>query len=91
MLPAFPNREGHILKLVADGLTNREISRRLMISESTVENHIHHIYKKLKISNRAQAVGYVLRSRIIVPDDMMEAGSQAFQTPGATGNICIQC
>jgi len=54
MHPALTDRERQILKLIACGLSNREISLNLAISESTVENHIHHIYTKLGISNRAQ-------------------------------------
>ena len=50
------DREQEILKLIGQGFTNREISRILSISESTTENHIHHVYTKLSISNRAQAV-----------------------------------
>ena len=45
MLPELTDRENEVLKLIADGLTNREISCYLSISESTVENHIHHIYE----------------------------------------------
>ena len=56
MLPALTDREHQILRLIADGLTNREISCNLSIRESTVENHVHHIYIKLGITNRAQAV-----------------------------------
>jgi DNA-binding NarL/FixJ family response regulator len=59
------NRENQILKLIADGLTNKEISYVLLISESTVENHIHHIYEKLEISNRARAVAYFIQSQAI--------------------------
>lgn len=55
MLPGLTDRENQVLSLIADGLTNREISCNLFISESIVENHIHHIYEKLGISNRAQA------------------------------------
>ena len=64
MIPTLTNREHQILALIADGLTNREISCMLSIRESTVENHIHHIYEKLGISNRAQAVAqaFVLRA-----------------------------
>ena len=65
MLPELTSRENQILKLIADGLTNREISFALLISESTVENHIHHIYEKLEISNRAKAVAYFLQSKIV--------------------------
>jgi DNA-binding CsgD family transcriptional regulator len=74
MLPPLSDREKQVLKLIADGLTNKEISRCLMISESTVENHIHHVYKKLKISNRARAVAHAFRSRIIMQNNEMENG-----------------
>ena len=72
MLPELTDRENQVLQLIADGLTNREISCRLSISESTVENHIHHIYGKLGISHRAQAVAYVFQSRIVPVNDMQE-------------------
>jgi DNA-binding NarL/FixJ family response regulator len=66
MFPVLTAREEQVLKLIANGLSNREISCNLAISESTVENHIHHIYTKLGISNRAQAVAYAFQSRIII-------------------------
>jgi DNA-binding NarL/FixJ family response regulator len=56
MPPGLTDREEQILKLIANGLTNRQIAWNLSISEATVENHVHHIYVKLRISNRAQAV-----------------------------------
>ena len=72
MLPVLTDRENQILSLIADGLTNREISCSLLISESTVENHIHHIYEKLGISHRAQAVAYVFQLRIVLQNGMVE-------------------
>lgn len=73
MLPELTDRENQVLKLIADGLTNREISGNLSISESTVENHIHHIYAKLGISNRAQAVAHAFQLKImLLQNDMME-------------------
>ena len=60
------DRENQVLKLIAAGLTNREISCSLEISESTVENHVHHIYEKLGISRRAQAVAYALQSKAML-------------------------
>lgn len=74
MLPALTHREEQILRLIAQGLSNREISGNLSISESTVENHIHHIYDKLGISNRAQAVYHAFRVNIISPGDLRENG-----------------
>jgi len=49
-------REIRVLKLVASGKTNKEIAKKLFVSEKTVKNHLNHIYKKLGVKNRAQAV-----------------------------------
>ena len=65
MLPGLTSREQQILDLIAEGLTNRQISSNLSISESTVENHIHHIFVKLGISNRAQAVAHAFQLRTV--------------------------
>jgi len=48
-------REDEILNLVAIGLSNKQIAFQLLLSESTVENHIHNIFEKLGVSNRCQA------------------------------------
>ncbi len=48
-------REQHILKLVADGNSNKEIARALGIAPETVKSHLKHVYAKLKVDNRAQA------------------------------------
>ena len=72
MHPKLTDRENEILEQIAFGFTNREISRNLAISESTVENHIHHIYMKLRISNRAQAVVYAIQSETVLLDDVIE-------------------
>ena len=69
MLPGLTAREQQILNLIAEGFTNRQISSDLSISESTVENHIHHIFVKLGISNRAQAVARTFRLRIFLQTD----------------------
>ncbi len=66
MLLVLTDRENQILKLIAAALTNREIACNLNISESTVENHIHHIYEKLGISKRAHAVVFAFQLKIIV-------------------------
>ena len=73
MLPQLTGRENEILCLIAEGLTNRQIAGNLSISESTVENHIHHIYEKLGIANRAQAVAHAFQSRrVIIQNDAMK-------------------
>lgn len=64
--PATPNepepeailsvRESQILKLVADGMTNREIAEDLFLSRYTVECHVKNIYRKLAVPSRTKAV-----------------------------------
>lgn len=49
-------RERELLRLIASGLDNAAISRRLFISPNTVRNHITHMFGKLGVSNRAQAI-----------------------------------
>ncbi len=50
------SRELEILKLLADDLSNQEIARKLILSIGTVETHANHIYAKLGVTNRAQAI-----------------------------------
>jgi DNA-binding NarL/FixJ family response regulator len=52
-------REEEISRLVAEGLSNREVSRVLKISESTVKNSLFHVFDKLGISNRVELARYV--------------------------------
>lgn len=52
-------REEEISRLVAEGMSNREVSRTLKISESTVKNSIFNIFEKLGISNRVELARYV--------------------------------
>ena len=49
-------REGEILKLLAEGLTMRQIGRRLSISPRTVETHVAKLYRKLAVRTRVQAI-----------------------------------
>jgi len=49
-------REQEIVPLVAEGLTNREISARLSLSEHTVKNHLFRIYEKIGISSRVELI-----------------------------------
>jgi DNA-binding NarL/FixJ family response regulator len=54
--PALTTREREIFALLCQGLTNREISSRLWISEGTVKAHVGNVFRKLGVSNRTQAV-----------------------------------
>ena len=57
----FTERELNVLELLFKGLNNREISDRLYISNHTTKVHVASIYKKLKVSNRVQAVIKVMQ------------------------------
>ncbi len=54
-------RERQIIELVSEGLSNKQVGRRLDLSEGTIKVHLHHIYQKLAINNRtALAISTVL-------------------------------
>jgi LuxR family transcriptional regulator, maltose regulon positive regulatory protein len=59
---AVTRREHDVLCLLADGLTNRQIAARLVISEHTVHRHISNILRKLGVSSRAAAAAQAARS-----------------------------
>ena len=59
--PVLTRRELEVLRLVADGLGNKEIGTRLSITEGTVKNHVHNALKKLQLENRIQAAGFIVR------------------------------
>ena len=60
-------REMEVLALVAQGLTNREIAGKLIISGNTVRNHVSHIMDKLDMTRRSQAAAYAARRGIGSP------------------------
>ncbi|MFD9093252.1 response regulator [Streptomyces collinus] len=71
-LAGLSPRERHILTLIGDGLTNREIGKRLYLSEKTVKNHISRLLAKLGVQRRVQAA--VLASHLD-PQDCGPHGS----------------
>lgn len=56
-------RELQVLQLISQGYSNRRIADRLVISISTVKNHVHNILKKLEVDNRHDAAAYYALSR----------------------------
>ncbi|MFC0105764.1 response regulator [Kibdelosporangium aridum] len=58
-------RELQVLKLVADGATNREVAAKLFISEASTKTHLLHIYDKLGVRDRAAAVGEAFRRGLV--------------------------
>ncbi|HEY4027028.1 MAG TPA: response regulator transcription factor [Candidatus Dormibacteraeota bacterium] len=58
-------REVEVLKMIASGMPNKRIAYKLGISEKTIRNHISHIYEKLQIYDRSQAVLYAVRKGLV--------------------------
>jgi DNA-binding NarL/FixJ family response regulator len=63
--PALTTRELEVLKLVAKGMSNREIADALYISENTVKNHVRNILEKLHLHSRMEAVIFAVRERLL--------------------------
>lgn len=66
---ALTARETEVLGLVARGLSNRQIARRLVLSEKTVRNHVERTYTKIGASNRVGASLYALEHGLVAPID----------------------
>ena len=58
-------REVEVLDLVAQGLPNKEIAARLVISQRTVGHHVAHIYDKIGVTTRAGAALYAMRHHLV--------------------------
>jgi NarL family two-component system response regulator LiaR len=65
-------REVEVLRLVAQGLDNREIAKKLVISEATARTHISHILSKLHLASRTQAALYALREGLASLDGAID-------------------
>jgi DNA-binding NarL/FixJ family response regulator len=56
--PSLTERERQIMRLVCEGHSNKEVARKLSVSEGTVKVHLHHVFEKLAIRNRTELVAY---------------------------------
>jgi two-component system NarL family response regulator len=63
--PNLTSRELEVLRLVAQGMSNKEIAAELYISENTVKNHVRNILEKLHLHSRMEAVMYAVREKIL--------------------------
>ena len=85
--PPTPNplteREAEILRLVAQGLSNQDIARKLNISDPTVRTHVSNIMSKLHLATRIQAALYALREGLVSLD--AERGAEHGAERGASG------
>jgi DNA-binding NarL/FixJ family response regulator len=67
--PVLTARELEVLKLVARGMSNKDVADELYISENTVKNHVRNILEKLHLHSRMEAVMYAVRRRLLDPHD----------------------
>jgi two-component system nitrate/nitrite response regulator NarL len=82
--PLLTDRERQIMTLVSDGLSNKEIARRLNIADGTIKVHLHHIFQKLEISNRTVLAALALSlndNLTLVPRVIPRARSDERQSP----------
>lgn len=63
--PHLSPRETEVVQLLAEGLSNKQIARRIGISETTVKGYLSQLFEKLGAADRAHAVALALRSRLI--------------------------
>ncbi|GJF34740.1 hypothetical protein KNE206_74400 [Kitasatospora sp. NE20-6] len=67
MRAGLTNRETEVLRLVGEGMDNRAIAERLVVSLATVKTHLNHVMTKLHLSSRAQAVVWAYECGIVSP------------------------
>ena len=62
-MPLSTHREGEVVRLVADGLKNREIAQRLNVAEHSIRNYLYRIFDKLGVSTRVELILYAFSQR----------------------------
>jgi DNA-binding NarL/FixJ family response regulator len=67
--PTLTDRETEVLRLVAKGLSYKQIAERLVLSHRTVQNHVQNTLNKLQLHNRVELVRYAIEQGIDQPDE----------------------
>jgi DNA-binding NarL/FixJ family response regulator len=80
-LTKLTEREQHILELVAEGLTNRQIAERTFLAEKTVKNYVSSLLSKLDLKRRTEAAVLATRLRGARTNDAQAAGSKVGSGP----------
>ena len=83
-------REEEVVRLVADGLQNREIAKELKLSEHTIKNYLFHIFEKLGVSSRVELVLYAVSSAKTVQTAEVQSDKQKRKPAGSAkidGNL----
>ena len=72
-LDELTDREREIFRLIAAGRSNAEIGQELYISETTVKTHVTHVFQKLNVRDRVQAVVLAYQAGLVEPDALRDA------------------
>jgi DNA-binding NarL/FixJ family response regulator len=67
-LAALSSREREVLTLIGQGMTNAEIAAELVVGEGTVKTHVHHLFTKLQLRDRAAAVVFAFDHDLVTPN-----------------------
>ena len=84
---ALTDRERQIMRLVSEGLSNKEIARRLDVTDGTIKVHLHHIFQKLEVSNRTVLAALAISQvhKLDASQDDREASFEA--SPGTRSTV----
>ena len=88
-LRLLTNREEDVVRLVAEGLQNRDIARQLELSEHTIKNYLFHIFDKLGVSSRVELVLYAVSTteRLRIP--VVRSNEQEATRPEIIPSVCV--
>jgi DNA-binding NarL/FixJ family response regulator len=67
--PALTERETEVLRMVAKGMSYKQIAERLVLSHRTVQNHVQNTLRKLQMHNRVELTRYAIQQGLDEPDD----------------------
>jgi two-component system, NarL family, nitrate/nitrite response regulator NarL len=81
------DRERQIMRLVSEGLSNKEIARRLNVTDGTIKVHLHHIFQKLEVCNRTVLATLAISQvhKLDAPQEDREASFEA--SPGTRSTV----
>jgi DNA-binding NarL/FixJ family response regulator len=80
-------REEEVVRLVAEGLQNRDIAKELKLSEHTVKNYLFHIFEKLGVSSRVELVLYAVSSAKNVQSGSVSSDERGKKPPGSVKTV----